>query len=100
MNKLKLWMTAIAVSLSLIASATEGMWVVALLNRIQHAEMNNMGLKLTQEEIYSINQACLKDAIVRLNYGGCTGEVVSDKGLVFTNHHCAYDGIQTLSTVD
>ncbi len=100
MNKLKLWMTTIAVSLSLIASATEGMWVVALLNRIQHAEMNNMGLKLTQEEIYSINQACLKDAIVRLNYGGCTGEVVSDKGLVFTNHHCAYDGIQTLSTVD
>jgi hypothetical protein len=100
MNKLKLWMTAIAVSLSMIASATEGMWVVALLNRIQHAEMNNMGLNLTQEEIYSINQACLKDAIVRLNYGGCTGEVVSDKGLVFTNHHCAYDGIQTLSTVD
>jgi hypothetical protein len=100
MNKLKLWMTTIAVSLSLLASATEGMWVVALLNRIQHAEMNNMGLKLTQEEIYSINQACLKDAIVRLNYGGCTGEVVSDKGLVFTNHHCAYDGIQTLSTVD
>ncbi|MBM3428264.1 MAG: S46 family peptidase, partial [Bacteroidetes bacterium] len=100
MNKLKLWMTTIAVSVSMIASATEGMWVVALLNRIQHAEMNNMGLKLTQEEIYSINQACLKDAIVRLNYGGCTGEVVSDKGLVFTNHHCAYDGIQTLSTVD
>ncbi len=100
MNKLKLWMTTIAVSLTMLASATEGMWVVALLNRIQHAEMTNMGLNLTQEEIYSINQACLKDAIVRLNYGGCTGEVVSAQGLVFTNHHCAYDGIQTLSTVD
>ncbi len=100
MNKLKLWMTAIGFSLSLIATATEGMWMVAFLNRVQYAEMNNLGLKLTPEEIYNINQACLKDAIVRLNYGGCTGEVVSSKGLIFTNHHCAYDGIQTLSTVD
>lgn len=94
MNTLKLWMTAIGFSLSLVVSATEGMWMVAFLNRVQHAEMNNLGLKLTPEEIYSINQACLKDAIVRLNYGGCTGEVVSSKGLIFTNHHCAYDGIQ------
>lgn len=100
MNTLKLWMTAIGFSLSLVVSATEGMWMVAFLNRVQHAEMNNLGLKLTPEEIYSINQACLKDAIVRLNYGGCTGEVVSSKGLIFTNHHCAYDGIQTLSTVN
>lgn len=90
---------ALMLLLPQFASANEGMWLVSLLNRVQYAEMNNLGLNLTAEEIYSINQACLKDAVVRLNGGSCTGEVVSDKGLIFTNHHCAYDAIQTLSTV-
>lgn len=80
--------------------ANEGMWLVSLLNRMNEAEMKNLGLNLTAEEIYSINNASLKDAIVRLNGGMCTGEVVSDKGLIFTNHHCAYDAIQSLSTVE
>ncbi len=62
--------------------------------------MKNLGLNLTAEEIYNINNASLKDAIVRLNGGQCTGEVVSDKGLIFTNHHCAYDAIQGLATVE
>ncbi|MEY3398990.1 MAG: hypothetical protein RL220_1584, partial [Bacteroidota bacterium] len=82
------------------AWAHEGMWLVHLLQRINHAEMTGMGLNLTAEEIYSINQACLKDAVVRLNGGMCTGEVVSDKGLIFTNHHCAYDAIQGFATVE
>ncbi|MFN0030787.1 MAG: S46 family peptidase [Flavobacteriales bacterium] len=80
--------------------ANEGMWLVSLLNRMNEAEMKGLGLNLTAEEIYSINNASLKDAVVRLNNGGCTGEIVSVNGLVFTNHHCAFDAIQSLSTVD
>lgn len=80
--------------------ANEGMWLVSLLNRVNEAEMKNLGLNLTKEEIYSINNSSLKDAIVRLNGGQCTGEVVSDKGLIFTNHHCVYDAIQSLATVE
>ncbi len=92
-------MLALVLFVPMMSFANEGMWLVSLLNRMQHAEMTGMGLKLTAEEIYSINNASLKDAIVRLNGGQCTGEVVSDKGLIFTNHHCAYDAIQSLSTV-
>jgi len=99
---MKKWMkglVVIAMMMPTLAKANEGMWLISLLNKMNEAEMKGLGLNLTPEEIYSINQASLKDAIVRLNYGMCTGEVVSDKGLIFTNHHCAYDAIQTLSTV-
>ncbi|MGI8892789.1 MAG: S46 family peptidase [Bacteroidia bacterium] len=77
--------------------ADEGMWLPILINRnIQ--DMQKMGLQLSAEEIYSVNKSSLKDAIV--NFGGfCTGEIVSDKGLIFTNHHCGYDAIRELSTV-
>ncbi|MDE0980109.1 MAG: S46 family peptidase, partial [Flavobacteriales bacterium] len=78
--------------------ADEGMWLVNMLNRITMAEMSEMGLNLTAEEIYDINNASLKDAIVRLNGGSCTGEVISSQGLVLTNHHCAYDAIQGFSS--
>lgn len=100
---MKTWIKSMAlalVMLPMLVRANEGMWLVSLLSKMQEAEMKNLGLKLTAEEIYNINNASLKDAIVRLNYGSCTGEVVSDQGLVFTNHHCAYDAIQTLSTVE
>ncbi|MFM7104488.1 MAG: S46 family peptidase, partial [Flavobacteriales bacterium] len=82
------------------AFANEGMWLISLLNRITEAEMKGLGLQLTKEEIYSINNASLKDAIARLNYGSCTGELVSPNGLIFTNHHCGYDAIQSLSTLE
>ena len=99
---MKTWIQSFVLVLAMLPSfvrANEGMWLVSLLSRMQEAEMKNLGLNLTAKEIYDINNASLKDAIVRLNYGSCTGEVVSNQGLIFTNHHCAYDGIQTLSTV-
>ena len=80
--------------------ADEGMWLVSMLNRITMAEAHGLGLNLSAEEIYDINNASLKDAIVRLNGGSCTGEVISSQGLVLTNHHCAYDAIQGFSSTE
>ena len=90
----------ILVMIPALVRANEGMWLVSLLNKMNEAEMRGMGLNLSAEEIYSINNASLKDAIVRLNYGQCTGEVVSGQSLIFTNHHCGFDAIQSLSTVE
>ena len=69
----------------------------ALLKRLNQADMQKKGLKLTAEEIYDVNNACLKDAVVQLG-GFCTGEFVSSQGLLLTNHHCGYDAIQSHST--
>ncbi len=79
--------------------AKEGMWIPSLLNKFVEKDMRKMGMRLTAEEIYSINQASLKDAIIIFG-GGCTGEVVSDQGLVLTNHHCGYGTIQSHSSVE
>ncbi len=83
----------------------EGMWLVMFIGKYNYAEMKRLGLKLTAEQLYSTENPCVKDAIVGLGNGQmvpegffCTGEVVSDKGLVLTNHHCGFDAIQTLST--
>ena len=79
--------------------ADEGMWFLMFIERLNHRDMEKEGLKLTSEEIYSINHHSLKDAIVQFN-GGCTAEIVSKDGLVLTNHHCGYDAIAELSTAD
>jgi len=79
--------------------ADEGMWFLMFIERLNHRDMEKMGLQLTAEEIYSINHHSLKDAIVQFN-GGCTAEIVSKDGLVLTNHHCGYESIAELSTAE
>lgn len=76
--------------------ANEGMWLPMYIKQLE-GKMQSMGSKLTAEDIYSVNHASIKDAIV--SFGGyCTGEIVSSKGLLFTNHHCGYESIAALST--
>jgi hypothetical protein len=79
--------------------ADEGMWFLMFIERLNHRDMQKMGLQLTAEEIYSINNHSLKDAIVQFN-GGCTAEMISKEGLVLTNHHCGYDAIAELSSAE
>jgi hypothetical protein len=84
----------------------EGMWLPMFVDRLNWTDIQEMGLQLTPEELYSINNSSLKDAVVGLAAGSapngyfCTGEIVSDKGLMLTNHHCAYDIIQSQSSVE
>lgn len=82
------------------AKADEGMWLPMLISKYNHVDMQKLGLKLTPEQIYSINQDCLKDAVVALDHGGCTGSIISAKGLLITNHHCGFDAIAKQSSVD
>jgi len=79
--------------------ADEGMWFLMFIERLNHRDMQKMGLQLTAKEIYSINNHSLKDAIVQFN-GGCTAELISKDGLVLTNHHCGYDAIAELSSAE
>lgn len=76
-----------------------GMWIPSLLKGMNETEMKNLGMKITAEQIYSVNKSSLKDAVPQFD-GGCTAEVISDKGLILTNHHCGFDAIQNHSTVE
>ncbi|MFZ1313245.1 MAG: S46 family peptidase, partial [Chitinophagaceae bacterium] len=82
-----------------IARADEGMWLPLFLQQLNEKQMKGMGMKISAKDIYNINSGSLKDAIV--SFGGfCTGEVISSKGLVLTNHHCGFDAIQNHSTLE
>ena len=86
-----------ALTLSLSAVADEGMWLLPLIQQMNKKDMKAAGCKLSPQEIYDINKSSLKDAIVQFG-GGCTGEMISNQGLLVTNHHCGYGSIQGLST--
>ena len=79
--------------------ADEGMWLLPLIEKLNHAAMQKQGLTLSADDIYSINQSSLKDAVVIFG-GGCTGEIISSEGLLLTNHHCGYGAIQEHSSVE
>ncbi len=81
------------------ASADEGMWLPMLLGEQVYQDMVKRGLKLSKEQLYSVNKSSIKDAIIIFG-GGCTGEIVSSEGLIFTNHHCGYGAITDASTVE
>jgi hypothetical protein len=99
-NRIILFTLGIVLGFSSLARADEGMWLPLLLNRINYTDMQLKGLKLSKDQLYSLNQACLKDAIISLDHGSCTGEMISGEGLLLTNHHCGYEAIQTQSSVN
>ncbi len=99
MKKLFSLLISLILALNLSVKADEGMWMLPLLKKLNVGTMTELGLKLSAEEIYSINNSSIKDAIVIFG-GGCTGEIVSDQGLLLTNHHCGYGRIQAHSSVE
>ncbi|MGL2966653.1 S46 family peptidase [Flavobacterium sp. XGLA_31] len=82
-----------------VSAQQGGMWIPSMLKGMNENEMKTLGMKITAEQIYSINKSNLKDAVPQFD-GGCTAEVISDKGLILTNHHCGFDAIQNHSSVD
>ena len=98
MKYLKHLLVATCLFIVTLVKADEGMWLPLLLQQMNEKHMKSLGMKMSAKDIYSINNGSLKDAIVSFN-GGCTGEVISSKGLILTNHHCGFDAIQNHSTL-
>lgn len=98
---MKKFLITIVLSVSLLfkSFADEGMWLPLLLGQQVYNDMVKKGLTLTKDQLYNINKPSLKDAILIFG-GGCTGEIVSAEGLIFTNHHCGYDAIANASNMD
>ena len=94
----KIMMLLVMAAMTISAMADEGMWIPMLLGR-NEADMQKAGMRISAKDIYDINNACLKDAIILFNQG-CTGEFVSAEGLFLTNHHCGYSYITSHSTVE
>ena len=84
---------------SILATANEGMWIPLFLKQLNEAEMKGLGMKLSAEDLYSVNKSSIKDAICQFG-GGCTAELISGSGLLLTNHHCGYDAIQNHSSLE
>ena len=97
---MKHYLIAILLLISYDAISEEGMWLPNLIKNINEQDLQNSGLKLTAEDLYSINNSSVKDAIVSLSWGSCTGEMISSEGLMLTNHHCAYGYIQDHSSIE
>jgi hypothetical protein len=99
MKKLFAILVILFLSFGFRVKADEGMWLLPLIEKLNMGKMTELGLKLSADDIYSLNKASIKDAVVIFG-GGCTAEIVSPQGLVLTNHHCGYGSIQAHSTVD
>jgi len=100
MKRVKILLVALVSFFNLQLHADEGMWLLSLIQQVNMDEMTEMGLKLTADEIYSVNHSSLKDAVGALDRGSCTAELISPDGLLLTNHHCGYDEIQFHSSVE
>ncbi|MBQ9660763.1 MAG: S46 family peptidase [Bacteroidales bacterium] len=99
MRKILLTVASALLLMPAALRADEGMWLLPLLEKMNSDALRNLGSRLTPEQIYSVNNSSIKDAIVQFG-GGCTGEIISGDGLLVTNHHCGYGNIQSLSTTE
>ncbi len=97
---MKKFLSLAALLIAATLHAQEGMWMLNTLKQINEADMQRMGCKLTADQIYDINNSSMKDGVVRLGGGFCSGEMVSAEGLMLTNHHCGFDAIQNHSSVE
>ena len=100
MKRIVIFVAILQIILSVTVKADEGMWLPALIEKLNINQMKQLGLSINAEDIYSINHSSLKDAVVALDHGSCTAELISAEGLLLTNHHCGFDEIQEHSSVE